>query len=84
MKSEKLLCPSRRRRTLVLLYCIAGAGRTEKRTRLGGLMNKSYTDFLTLNSGIGCDAKVALDIHMLREESPEKFYNQVQYLNHSE
>eukprot|EP01018_Ginkgo_biloba_P006870 Gb_32598 [translate_table: standard] len=26
--------------------------------------------------GIGCDAKVALDIHMLREESPEKFYNQ--------
>ncbi|EFJ30273.1 hypothetical protein SELMODRAFT_90522 [Selaginella moellendorffii] len=26
--------------------------------------------------GIGCDAKVALDIHMLREENPEKFYNQ--------
>lgn len=26
--------------------------------------------------GIGCDAKVALDIHLLREESPEKFYNQ--------
>lgn len=31
-------------------------------------------DFLT---GIGCDAKVALDIHNLREENPEKFYNQV-------
>lgn len=28
-------------------------------------------------SGIGCDAKVALDIHNLREENPEKFYNQV-------
>ncbi|RVW83355.1 Diacylglycerol kinase 1 [Vitis vinifera] len=27
-------------------------------------------------SGIGCDAKVALDIHNLREENPEKFYNQ--------
>ncbi|MCO5572831.1 hypothetical protein L7F22_026590 [Adiantum nelumboides] len=26
--------------------------------------------------GIGCDAKVALDIHMMREENPEKFYNQ--------
>lgn len=48
VRSEKLSCPSRRR-TLVLLYCIAGAGGTEKRTRLGGLMNKSYTDFLTLN-----------------------------------
>ena len=27
--------------------------------------------------GIACDAKVALDIHNLREENPEKFYNQV-------
>uniref|UniRef100_A0A7N0VEE6 Diacylglycerol kinase n=1 Tax=Kalanchoe fedtschenkoi TaxID=63787 RepID=A0A7N0VEE6_KALFE len=26
--------------------------------------------------GIGCDAKVALDIHNMREENPEKFYNQ--------
>ncbi|KAL2643898.1 hypothetical protein R1flu_011485 [Riccia fluitans] len=26
--------------------------------------------------GIGCDAKVAWDIHTLREESPEKFYSQ--------
>ncbi|GJZ34037.1 diacylglycerol kinase 1 [Tanacetum coccineum] len=26
--------------------------------------------------GVGCDAKVALDIHNLREENPEKFYNQ--------
>lgn len=26
--------------------------------------------------GIGCDAKVALDIHLLREENPERFYNQ--------
>ena len=28
-------------------------------------------------TGIGCDAKVALDIHNLREENPEKFYSQV-------
>lgn len=28
-------------------------------------------------SGIGCDAKVALDIHNLREENPELFYSQV-------
>lgn len=26
--------------------------------------------------GVGCDAKVALDIHNLREENPEKFCNQ--------
>lgn len=26
--------------------------------------------------GIGCDAKVALDIHNLREENPDLFYNQ--------
>jgi hypothetical protein len=28
-------------------------------------------------SGVGCDAKVALDIHNLREENPERFYSQV-------
>ncbi|XP_057854116.2 diacylglycerol kinase 1 [Cryptomeria japonica] len=32
--------------------------------------------FMNNYLGIGCDAKVALDIHLLREESPEKFYNQ--------
>ncbi|KAJ8536302.1 hypothetical protein K7X08_034703 [Anisodus acutangulus] len=26
--------------------------------------------------GVGCDAKVALEIHNMREENPEKFYNQ--------
>ncbi|ESQ40727.1 hypothetical protein EUTSA_v10012787mg [Eutrema salsugineum] len=26
--------------------------------------------------GVGCDAKVALDIHNLREENPERFYSQ--------
>ncbi|XP_021733945.1 diacylglycerol kinase 1-like [Chenopodium quinoa] len=26
--------------------------------------------------GVGCDAKVALDIHNMREENPEKFYSQ--------
>eukprot|EP00250_Pteridium_aquilinum_P018280 c24020_g1_i1 orf=590-2899(+) len=34
------------------------------------------TKFMSNYLGIGCDAKVALDIHLLREESPEKFYNQ--------
>ncbi|CAN1296681.1 Diacylglycerol kinase 1 [Linum perenne] len=29
-----------------------------------------------LFAGVGCDAKVALEIHNLREENPEKFYNQ--------
>lgn len=31
----------------------------------------------TCSTGVGCDAKVALEIHNLREENPEKFYNQV-------
>jgi len=26
---------------------------------------------------VGCDAKVALEIHLLREENPDLFYNQV-------
>ena len=26
---------------------------------------------------MGCDAKVALDIHNMREENPDKFYSQV-------
>lgn len=33
--------------------------------------------FMNNYLGVGCDAKVALDIHNLREENPEKFYNQV-------
>ncbi|OIW19654.1 hypothetical protein TanjilG_18464 [Lupinus angustifolius] len=32
--------------------------------------------FMNNYLGIGCDAKVALDIHSLREENPDKFYNQ--------
>jgi diacylglycerol kinase (ATP) len=32
-------------------------------------------------TGIGCDAKVALDIHNLREENPEKFYSQVMFVS---
>ena len=38
-------------------------------------LNQSI-NILCFLTGIGCDAKVALDIHILREESPEKFYNQ--------
>ncbi|KAJ1690226.1 hypothetical protein LUZ63_014381 [Rhynchospora breviuscula] len=34
------------------------------------------TKFINNYLGIGCDAKVALDIHNLREENPDKFYNQ--------
>ncbi|PHU24011.1 Diacylglycerol kinase 1 [Capsicum chinense] len=33
--------------------------------------------FLNNYLGVGCDAKVALEIHNMREENPEKFYNQV-------
>ncbi|XP_031489898.1 diacylglycerol kinase 1 isoform X1 [Nymphaea colorata] len=34
------------------------------------------TKYMNNYLGIGCDAKVALEIHNLREENPEKFYNQ--------
>ncbi|KAK1306428.1 Diacylglycerol kinase 1 [Acorus calamus] len=34
------------------------------------------TKYMNNYLGIGCDAKVALDIHNLREENPEKFYSQ--------
>ena len=39
----------------------------------------AYKFWLTLQilTGVGCDAKVALDIHNLREENPERFYSQV-------
>ncbi|XP_050223080.1 diacylglycerol kinase 1 [Mercurialis annua] len=33
-------------------------------------------NFMNNYLGVGCDAKVALEIHNLREENPEKFYNQ--------
>ncbi|KNA18267.1 hypothetical protein SOVF_072410 [Spinacia oleracea] len=32
--------------------------------------------FMNNYLGVGCDAKVALDIHNMREENPEKFYSQ--------
>lgn len=32
--------------------------------------------FMNNYLGVGCDAKVALEIHNLREDNPEKFYNQ--------
>ncbi|XP_066357777.1 diacylglycerol kinase 1-like [Miscanthus floridulus] len=32
--------------------------------------------FMNNYFGVGCDAKVALDIHNLREENPERFYSQ--------
>jgi diacylglycerol kinase (ATP) len=32
--------------------------------------------FMNNYLGVGCDAKVALEIHNLREENPERFYNQ--------
>lgn len=45
-----------------------------KSKKVQGLATK--VKFMNNYLGIGCDAKVALDIHLLREESPEKFYNQ--------
>lgn len=41
-----------------------------------GPLNRPIT-YSYIFTGIGCDAKVALDIHNLREENPEKFFNQV-------
>ncbi|XP_010912742.2 diacylglycerol kinase 2 [Elaeis guineensis] len=32
--------------------------------------------FMTNYLGVGCDAKVAYDFHMMREERPDKFYSQ--------
>ncbi|XP_068665318.1 diacylglycerol kinase 2 [Aristolochia californica] len=38
--------------------------------------NKEQSKFMMNYLGIGCDAKVAYDFHMTREENPEKFYSQ--------
>lgn len=38
--------------------------------------SKQPVKFMTNYLGIGCDAKVAYDFHMTREESPGKFYSQ--------
>ncbi|KAH6755830.1 diacylglycerol kinase1 [Perilla frutescens var. hirtella] len=35
-----------------------------------------FHKFMNNYLGVGCDAKVALEIHNLREENPEMFYNQ--------
>jgi diacylglycerol kinase (ATP) len=43
----------------------------------GGAGRVVATKFMNNYMGIGCDAKVALDVHSLREESPELFYSQV-------
>ncbi|KAK4790259.1 hypothetical protein SAY86_017563 [Trapa natans] len=36
---------------------------------------KAHSKFMMNYLGIGCDAKVAYEFHMLREGNPEKFYN---------
>ncbi|XP_057971663.1 diacylglycerol kinase 2 isoform X2 [Malania oleifera] len=38
--------------------------------------NTMQSKFMMNYLGIGCDAKVAYEFHMSREENPEKFYNQ--------
>ncbi|KAI5070416.1 hypothetical protein GOP47_0014759 [Adiantum capillus-veneris] len=48
---------------------------TDGLMRKGG-SKRTTTKYMNNYLGIGCDAKIALDIHLLREESPEKFYNQ--------
>ncbi|KAJ0972949.1 hypothetical protein J5N97_020908 [Dioscorea zingiberensis] len=37
---------------------------------------KRQVKFMTNYLGVGCDAKVAYDFHMIREERPDKFYSQ--------
>ncbi|MCO5594071.1 hypothetical protein L7F22_048092 [Adiantum nelumboides] len=48
---------------------------TDGHVHKGG-SKKTSIKYMNNYLGVGCDAKVALDIHLLREESPEKFYNQ--------
>ncbi|KAL4566481.1 hypothetical protein LXL04_030596 [Taraxacum kok-saghyz] len=45
-------------------------------TNQKGKQNLRSPKFMNNYLGVGCDAKVALEIHNLREENPEKFYNQ--------
>lgn len=40
-----------------------------------GNSHKAHSKFMLNYLGIGCDAKVAYEFHMTREENPEKFYN---------
>ncbi|KAK4790779.1 hypothetical protein SAY86_031192 [Trapa natans] len=40
-----------------------------------GRSSKVHSKFMMNYLGIGCDAKVAYEFHMLREENPKKFYN---------
>ncbi|KAK6128371.1 hypothetical protein DH2020_037883 [Rehmannia glutinosa] len=42
----------------------------------GGEPSKMKSKFMMNYLGIGCDAKVAYEFHMNREENPEKFYSQ--------
>eukprot|EP01018_Ginkgo_biloba_P002968 Gb_31727 [translate_table: standard] len=58
--------------TMLDRWQVTISGRQSKQTQNIDRSTKFMNNYL----GIGCDAKVALDIHMLREESPEKFYNQ--------
>ncbi|GAB2218567.1 hypothetical protein Droror1_Dr00001794 [Drosera rotundifolia] len=37
---------------------------------------RTHSKFMMNYLGIGCDAKVAYEFHVYREENPEKFYNQ--------
>lgn len=46
----------------------------EKNSKLD--RNKEKVKFMMNYLGIGCDAKVAYDFHVNREEKPEKFYSQ--------
>eukprot|EP00252_Welwitschia_mirabilis_P021470 TRINITY_DN5518_c0_g2_i1.p1 TRINITY_DN5518_c0_g2~~TRINITY_DN5518_c0_g2_i1.p1 ORF type:complete len:738 (-),score=168.41 TRINITY_DN5518_c0_g2_i1:251-2464(-) len=58
--------------TMLDRWRVAITGRSSHHTENNDISLKYMNNYL----GVGCDAKVALDIHTLREENPEKFYNQ--------
>ncbi|KAK3018414.1 hypothetical protein RJ639_003435 [Escallonia herrerae] len=53
-----------------------GLGSVERQGVISNVVNCNYKAGYIVVAGVGCDAKVALEIHNMREENPEKFYNQ--------
>lgn len=55
---------------------VALLDRWEVNVKENGKTELSESKYMNNYLGVGCDAKVALEIHLLREENPEMFYNQ--------